>query len=378
MSVTILYPDSKVPLSDKFKMAWEKLRADAPIEERAHAFCWLTYRAFESKVSMEDWKIHVKPNRPTTLSPRWESSMDAAHGFLLANFGELDGAMHFLSDAINKSSCATSIKASVTCAHIAWLKGEDVEKWARSTLNLWKKIVAEVDLFKKPSWVTDSGYDLAPIHCLMRLASNIGLTDVKIVKAYWSDHLIKDDLNRPWLHCCNAMLARKPTCREDIAFMVPTNGSFVELGVARGEFAKRVLERRNVGSYWGIDKWNDERHGEGEFHHVLTTLTDKRASILRCSFEEALARTVIQCQQFDVVYVDGYAHTGQDDGKTLDLWWPKVKDGGVFAGHDYDAAYPLTVKAVDDFAAKNGLVVNTICEKPFNSWWVRKLVGSLA
>jgi hypothetical protein len=79
-----------------------------------------------------------------------------------------------------------------------------------------------------------------------------------------------------------------------------------------------------------------------------------------------------------MIYIDGYAHTGQEGGQTLRDWWPKLAPGGVFAGHDYDlAAYPQTVCAVNDFILEMDrrgirLHLQVIDEKPHPSWWIVK------
>jgi predicted O-methyltransferase YrrM len=161
------------------------------------------------------------------------------------------------------------------------------------------------------------------------------------------------------------------TKRVDLGMLVPKAGTVVELGVAKGRFSSSLLSRwPQIGRLYAVDKWNDDRHARSEVGEALANLQDGRVSILIMTFEEAAA--LVSGTQFDLVYVDGYAHTGQDDGQTLDLWWPLVKRGGVFAGHDYDRAWPLTVKSVDRFCAKNGLVTNVIREKPYGSWWVQK------
>ena len=56
---------------------------------------------------------------------------------------------------------------------------------------------------------------------------------------------------------------------------------------------------------------------------------------------------------FDFIYIDAYAGSGQDNGKILNDWWPKLKSGGIFAGHDYDVKWPATIQAVDQFCAFN-------------------------
>ena len=40
-------------------------------------------------------------------------------------------------------------------------------------------------------------------------------------------------------------------------------------------------------------------------------------------------------------------------GELLLEWWPKVKVGGIFAGHDYSPAWPKTIEEVDKFEASH-------------------------
>ena len=52
--------------------------------------------------------------------------------------------------------------------------------------------------------------------------------------------------------------------------------------------------------------------------------------------------------------VAGYAHTGEEGGGTINEWYPKVRSGGVFAGHDYSDSYPDVIKAVNGWAKSQG------------------------
>lgn len=166
-------------------------------------------------------------------------------------------------------------------------------------------------------------------------------------------------------------MSSNPATRSDIALMIPDGGTVIELGVAAGKFAVQMLEANPAIQYIGIDRWSDH-HDEVEMRNAQEKLRRFDGSILiRDTFEAQVE--FWQDESADMIYVDGYAHTGQEGGKTLDDWYPKVKRGGIFAGHDYDPNWPATIEAVDAFIAKHPeLTLNIIRESPYSSWWVRK------
>lgn len=91
---------------------------------------------------------------------------------------------------------------------------------------------------------------------------------------------------------------------------------------------------------------------------------------MQATFEVALR--VFADASLDLIYIDGYAHTGQEGGKTLDDWWPKLKRGGIFAGHDYHKTYQPTMDAVDAFMLKHKMPFSLTDGDELPSWWVRK------
>ncbi|RYG64345.1 class I SAM-dependent methyltransferase [bacterium] len=59
----------------------------------------------------------------------------------------------------------------------------------------------------------------------------------------------------------------------------------------------------------------------------------------------------------DRVFLDA-SHDEASVARDLALWAPKLREGGVLAGHDYAASkHPGLCKAVDEFARERGLVV---------------------
>ena len=69
-----------------------------------------------------------------------------------------------------------------------------------------------------------------------------------------------------------------------------------------------------------------------------------------------------------MVYIDGnhdYEYVKSD----IDLWYPKIINGGVLSGHDYSSNHPGTKLAIDEFMSKQKLNFYTF---PDSSWYVIK------
>ena len=94
------------------------------------------------------------------------------------------------------------------------------------------------------------------------------------------------------------------------------------------------------------------------------------------TFEEALS--LFPNESLDFIYIDGYAHTGEEGGKTFYDWYPKVKKGGLIAGDDYHEKWPLVIENVDKFTAEMGLdfqiteIVETQGQGKFPTWFAHK------
>lgn len=120
----------------------------------------------------------------------------------------------------------------------------------------------------------------------------------------------------------------------------------IELGVAAAKYSKYLTENYNFVEYYGIDKWNDH-HNEKEKNSVFEYFKEKKnVKIMHMSFDDALI--LFPDNYFDFIYIDGYAHTGQNDGKTIRTWFYKLKQGGIFSGHDYcEKMWPKTYQQVN-------------------------------
>jgi hypothetical protein len=126
----------------------------------------------------------------------------------------------------------------------------------------------------------------------------------------------------------------------------------IELGVASGDFSRRMVHSGLFSDFFGVDAYADH-HDAAEYVSALASVgVFSRYKLLRMRFDEALP--LFKDESFDLVYIDGYAHTGQEDGGTIFSWLPKVRVGGILAGHDYHRDWPLVMASVDDLCHQTG------------------------
>jgi len=112
--------------------------------------------------------------------------------------------------------------------------------------------------------------------------------------------------------------------------------------------------------------------------HDLTFPHFRKVTWLLMSSEEA-ARIIND--KFDFIYIDGN-HKYEAVKKDLEIWYPKIRIGGVLCGHDYDPALAVPQvsevhKVVDEFCAAKKLKLNTDYANKVNphkgsDWYVIK------
>lgn len=134
--------------------------------------------------------------------------------------------------------------------------------------------------------------------------------------------------------------------REEVLPRILTENSLegkgVEIGVFKGQFSKHILENWK-GKLYLIDPWrgvenyidasNHSNHPTA-YSDTMNSISgyEDRAIMMRCLSSQAV--DFFEDESLDFVYIDGnhsYEHVKED----MDLWFPKLKKGGLFSGHDY-------------------------------------------
>ncbi|MAT48417.1 MAG: hypothetical protein CMA27_01140 [Euryarchaeota archaeon] len=122
----------------------------------------------------------------------------------------------------------------------------------------------------------------------------------------------------------------------------------VELGVAEGNFSKKLIKSNKFSFFYGIDSYNNFQHNDKEYKITKSSLSKfKNYKLIRKTFNNAI--DLFKDEYFDFIYIDGFAHTGNNGGETLFNWFNKLKIGGILAGDDYHKDWPLVIDVVNEF-----------------------------
>ena len=120
--------------------------------------------------------------------------------------------------------------------------------------------------------------------------------------------------------------------REDLPKLIKKKNLIgVELGVARGDFSKQLINSNKFKFLFGVDSYSLKQHNKNEYKYALkSTGIFSNYKLLNMTFDDALS--LFPDNSIDFIYFDGFAHTGQDYGKTLIKWSKKIKHNGILSG----------------------------------------------
>lgn len=148
----------------------------------------------------------------------------------------------------------------------------------------------------------------------------------------------------------------------------------VEIGVAYGVYSELMCNINPQMKVWGVDPY--KMYGEyREFSKEQSRLDDakKQANDLLSSyvahdlyefvykFSEDAAKDFAD-ESLDFVYIDGN-HEFDFPYRDIKAWWPKIRKGGILAGHDFVRTTNL------NFTIKDALEKFTK-EENINPWFV--------
>ena len=129
----------------------------------------------------------------------------------------------------------------------------------------------------------------------------------------------------------------------------------------RGGNARQLLEL-NIDRLFLIDPYLEyKRHSQEELDPIKTAmlsyvLRDPQGWRVNFILQHSIvAAKLFDDLYFDYVYIDG-DHSLEAVMNDMVAWFPKVRDGGVLAGHDYRGDVK---KAVDEYCSLHGKFIQT-------------------
>ncbi len=164
------------------------------------------------------------------------------------------------------------------------------------------------------------------------------------------------------------------TYRESLTELVaPLNPSTgVEVGVHRGATSALLLKRcprlvLHMVDSWIVDDFGIPSDKQEEFYR------EARRNVMFATDRTRIHRadSVVVAKSLtglDFAFIDA-CHKYESVRDDLAAWWPAVRTGGLYCGHDYGKPEFGVTQAVDEWASIMGVKIQT---KPGHIWWTEK------
>jgi hypothetical protein len=135
-----------------------------------------------------------------------------------------------------------------------------------------------------------------------------------------------------------------PDLYRDVVSEFPSGSKFVEVGVWKGKSAAFMCieianSNKNI-EFFCVDTWEGSvEHKENPelpllydiFINNMKSIENYYKAVRKPSLEAA---KMFEDESLDFVFIDA-SHEYEDVIQDLKAWYPKVKKGGILAGHDY-------------------------------------------
>jgi predicted O-methyltransferase YrrM len=146
--------------------------------------------------------------------------------------------------------------------------------------------------------------------------------------------------------------------------------SFVEVGCKEGRTSGHILKNVPESRVIAIDPWmkqeksadpTKETYEEWDFEKIekefcanvgiefvvpeSKVISNDRVTFLRQTSRQASAN--LHGNEYDLIFIDAL-HDYENVMFDISAWWPRVRKGGVLAGHDFNHKWPGVERAVAD------------------------------
>lgn len=164
----------------------------------------------------------------------------------------------------------------------------------------------------------------------------------------------------------------RPANRREMLALFPKNGTIAEIGVFRGVYAERIIERCQPERLYLVDLWNEtidwlidgklQNVGGEEAYQLVKSKFAQRPEVTLVRRHSAAFLASLPDASLDVIYLDA-DHSYQSVRDELSLAWHRVRPGGWIAGHDYCDLFPGVVQGVKEFLWRHKLKLDVLTDE---------------
>lgn len=150
------------------------------------------------------------------------------------------------------------------------------------------------------------------------------------------------------------------------------NSIFVEVGSWKGKssafLAVEIINSNKDIKLYCVDTWKGSPEHKNDnfiindtlYDLFLDNIKDLTSVITPVRNNSVDASKIFDNESLDMVFIDAcheYEYVKQD----IQIWYPKVKKGGIIAGHDYHLPWNGVVRAVDEFFINKKIEKSEAC-----------------
>jgi hypothetical protein len=148
------------------------------------------------------------------------------------------------------------------------------------------------------------------------------------------------------------------TLYDELVSKIPQNGIFVECGAWLGKSSSYLCDivsaKRPDVTVYIVDSWKGSENEINSTHQLATqqdiyqmfleNMGDRKFTPVRALSKDAAQQ--FENNSLDVIFID-MCHAYECVKEDIELWYPKLKNNGMMAGHDY-FSWPGVPQAVNE------------------------------